>query len=309
MKTSITYIAVFMFELCLKDIDALLFPKCRTFTLLKNDITKNIPPNRSLSSSVLHAIVRGSLLDESNLMSPISQTQGSLTNTNQIQSSKKGLSRTKVDDTLNWSEKLLQISNAASLLCAIDCTVLPIVTLLLPLIGIGVSPTSASFLHDLGHAIGIYFVLPVGSFATAMNFRAHKNTFISSFAALGLFLIYLANGSGGPILSLLPDATRHALHCGGLAHRLCNIAGSLLLFGSNLVSRQPIAYGVNSFQEDLPSPKEIGTFLGVQFVGFCCNMPGCKHIFRKKDENDIFFSWKVKGYNQNIKTINQNDEF
>jgi hypothetical protein len=47
------------------------------------------------------------------------------------------------------------------MLCVIDCTVLPIVTVVLPLIGMGVSsPEQAKFLHELGHSVAIFFVLP-----------------------------------------------------------------------------------------------------------------------------------------------------
>jgi hypothetical protein len=58
-------------------------------------------------------------------------------------------------------EKMQQISNIASMLCVVDCTVLPIVTVLLPLLGIATTTTSAAtVLHDIGHAISLYFVLP-----------------------------------------------------------------------------------------------------------------------------------------------------
>ena len=61
----------------------------------------------------------------------------------------------------NIRQKLLNISNIASMLCVIDCTVLPIVTVVLPLIGMGVSsPEQAKFLHELGHSVAIFFVLP-----------------------------------------------------------------------------------------------------------------------------------------------------
>ena len=56
-------------------------------------------------------------------------------------------------------EKMQQISNVASMLCVVDCTVLPIVTILLPLFGVAATSSSAA-LHRIGHAISLYFVLP-----------------------------------------------------------------------------------------------------------------------------------------------------
>ncbi len=58
-------------------------------------------------------------------------------------------------------EKLLEISNIASLLCVVDCTVLPIVTVMLPLFGLaGTNSATMDWLHSLGRGIALYFVLP-----------------------------------------------------------------------------------------------------------------------------------------------------
>ena len=57
-------------------------------------------------------------------------------------------------------EKISKISNVASMLCVIDCTVLPIVTVLLPLIGLGASSAQTEWLHEFGHSVAIFFVLP-----------------------------------------------------------------------------------------------------------------------------------------------------
>ena len=57
-----------------------------------------------------------------------------------------------------WRERLLRVSRIGSILCVIDCTLLPIVTFLLPLLGV-VNP-HLEWLHDLGHSMALYFVLP-----------------------------------------------------------------------------------------------------------------------------------------------------
>mmetsp|Transcript_8708 Transcript_8708/g.10985 ORF Transcript_8708/g.10985 Transcript_8708/m.10985 type:complete len:244 (-) Transcript_8708:485-1216(-) len=130
-------------------------------------------------------------------------------------------------------EKLSRISNVASMLCVIDCTVLPVVTILLPLIGLGASSDQTKLLHELGHSVALFFVLPVGGLAATMNYLSSKNVFLASLATLGLTLIYAANGHGGPILSLLPHELACALHCGTILHKSVNIVGCALLLSSN----------------------------------------------------------------------------
>lgn len=133
----------------------------------------------------------------------------------------------------SWKEKLLKISNIASLLCAIDCTILPIITLFLPLIGLGLSPDQGKWLHELGHQVALFFVLPVGGLAASMNYFSHKKIKLLSMSALGLIMVYAANGHGGPILSYLPRQLAHDLHCCTLLHKGVNIIGCGMLLGSN----------------------------------------------------------------------------
>lgn len=161
----------------------------------------------------------------------------------------------------NIREKLSKISNVASMLCVIDCTVLPIVTVLLPLIGLGASSAQAKWLHEIGHSIAIYFVLPVGGLAATMNYLSSKSRLFASIAAIGLSMIYAANGHGGPILSMLPHKLAHSLHCGTLLHKTVNIIGCACLLSSNYFAHK----------------------LG------CC----------EKDQKNEFFSWDGKKNNNN----------
>jgi hypothetical protein len=57
------------------------------------------------------------------------------------------------------SRRLVSLANLASLLCVIDCTVLPVVTILFPLLGLA-APSQVVWLHEFGHSVAIYFVLP-----------------------------------------------------------------------------------------------------------------------------------------------------
>ena len=59
-----------------------------------------------------------------------------------------------------WRDRLLQVSKFGSILCMLDCTILPMVTVLMPLLGFAASPAQMEWLHELGHSIALFFVLP-----------------------------------------------------------------------------------------------------------------------------------------------------
>ena len=86
----------------------------------------------------------------------------------------------------------------ASLLCVVDCTVLPAATLVLPLLGaaapggLGALATPPA-LHALGHAVALRVVLPLGGLATLANLAAYRRALPTLGAALGLGLVYAAN--------------------------------------------------------------------------------------------------------------------
>mmetsp|Transcript_52754 Transcript_52754/g.157929 ORF Transcript_52754/g.157929 Transcript_52754/m.157929 type:complete len:291 (-) Transcript_52754:723-1595(-) len=136
-------------------------------------------------------------------------------------------------------EKLLKVSNVASVLCVLDCTILPAVTLLLPLLGMATTPAQSAWLHELGHRVALFFVLPVGGMAASLNYFSHRRRKVSFLALLGLCLIYAANAPhGAPAVSLLPHRLAHALRCGSWVHRTTNLLGCALLLGSNYASHR-----------------------------------------------------------------------
>jgi len=148
--------------------------------------------------------------------------------------SSKMYSSTKDINIINTlKQKILQVSNIASLLCAIDCTILPVITLILPLIGIGASSEQEEWMHHMGHKVAMYFVLPVGGLAAVMNYTSHKKISLTLVSFLALFLIFAVNAScDSPILSILPHEIVHLLH-DGVAHRCVNIFGCGLLLALN----------------------------------------------------------------------------
>ena len=157
-----------------------------------------------------------SLVSEANQpSSPLFQS----TQADDIRSSQdSSLSDTSVvnrdSNTASWKERLLDLSNLASLLCVLDCTLLPLVSIAIPALSWGVGlilgstatvtavpPTLSAFLAYLpvlSHGIALYFVIPVGLLTTVINyFFGHKEVKFSMAALIGVGLIYAANSSVG----------------------------------------------------------------------------------------------------------------
>jgi len=65
------------------------------------------------------------------------------------------------------NKRLSQFSSFASILCIIDCTLLPIISLVLPLSSW--MPFDQHAVDHVGHAVALYFVLPVGFTAASSN--------------------------------------------------------------------------------------------------------------------------------------------
>ncbi|CAB9525985.1 MerC mercury resistance protein [Seminavis robusta] len=149
-------------------------------------------------------------------------------------------------EVTGWRGQLLKASNIASLLCVLDCTVLPVVTVVLPFFGlVAASPAQMEFLHHLGHQVALFFVLPVGGSATLLNYLyAHRQKRIASLGVLGLVMVLAANAPHG-LLHAVHDTVLlkflypllHAVHH-GITHRLVNILGCACLLGSNYLSKQ-----------------------------------------------------------------------
>jgi MerC mercury resistance protein len=163
------------------------------------------------------------------------------------------------------TERLLQLSNVASMLCVVDCTVLPLAT-----IGLSVASSMAGaatafgaesplaswiggvspLLHEWGHLAALYFVVPVGVLASTVNYSVHRSRRIAAVSIVGLLLVILANAGCGhgfvhALEALLPHSWGHAAHRAlhaahhhAVLHRVVNLMGcAFLLFGNHL-SRQ-----------------------------------------------------------------------
>jgi len=143
----------------------------------------------------------------------------------------------KTGARVQLAERVSRFATVAGFLCILDCTALPIVVIAMQLSGLA-SPSISARLHEIGHMLAIYFVLPIGGTATLSNYLVHRRLPVTLGALLGLAAIFATNGHGGP-LKMLPGSWRHQLHCcHGVTHKAVNLLGCALLIGSNYVSQR-----------------------------------------------------------------------
>ena len=134
-----------------------------------------------------------------------------------------------------WVANINKISTFASILCAIDCTVFPILLAVLPLIN--VAGGGSAFLHKAAHAVALYFVAPVGGAAVISNALQHKRPLVFGWGLSGILCVLLANiHLPHAILGWhVPHALEHWLHA---RHELINVTGCALLLSSQWFSHK-----------------------------------------------------------------------
>lgn len=153
------------------------------------------------------------------------------------------------DGGVSLLDRARQMSNFASLLCVLDCTLLPLVTVALPLLGVlNLGAGQLEAIDKLGHSLALFFVLPVGSLTTVINYLSHKKKRISVLAVLGLTMVGLANSHihihNWPTvesfsLSWMGTVLHNIQGCGSSPwHRIINVSGCAFLLGSNYWSQK-----------------------------------------------------------------------
>jgi hypothetical protein len=144
---------------------------------------------------------------------------------------------------------LMKISTFASWFCVLDCTLLPIMTGVLPLLGLASFTAAQSlWMHEMGHTIALHFVMPVGFLASSVNYLCcHGRKQLLGMAWAGLILIFMANVGcdfAHSVEDVLPRLLGTVIHNllhrfhEGWEHRLCNAIGCSLLLGSNYLAHQ-----------------------------------------------------------------------
>jgi hypothetical protein len=133
------------------------------------------------------------------------------------------------DETKSWRSRLGRVSVVASVLCAIDCTVLPALLVLVP--ALNIAGVSSAGLHKITHLAAVWFVAPVGGAALTANWIAHRRNWVGAWGLSGLFLVLMANLHLPH--GLLPHAVDHFVHT---FHTLISLAGCALLLSSQWYS-------------------------------------------------------------------------
>jgi hypothetical protein len=124
---------------------------------------------------------------------------------------------------------LNEISLIATVLCAIDCTVLPVLLLGMGALG-ALTPAEAHHMHALLHGVGLYIAVPIGGLAVATNHLQHRRVGITAAGVAGISLIAAASTPLGYDV-LLPQWDTSA-----------SIVGCGLLLGSGFASRRALPH-------------------------------------------------------------------
>uniref|UniRef100_A0A0G4HMK3 Uncharacterized protein n=1 Tax=Chromera velia CCMP2878 TaxID=1169474 RepID=A0A0G4HMK3_9ALVE len=131
----------------------------------------------------------------------------------------------------------------AAVLCAIDCTVLPLVTSLsfvtdfLPsrLFGVaGAGHLDPHFLHSLGHKLSLYFVVPLSLTTAIANGLRLKSALFAAWGLGATSLVFLAHAPAGGLLGFAAE-TMAWLH---QYHGAMSLAGCAALLSCNWAARK-----------------------------------------------------------------------
>jgi hypothetical protein len=141
----------------------------------------------------------------------------------------------------NALERLNKVSNFASILCAIDCTVFPIMLTVLPLVSAVSTAGAQAWLHEASHACALWFVGPVGGTAVLTNWMQHKKPWVGLWGLTGVATILLANiHLPHVILGMNIHAFGHMLHDW---HEPINVMGCILLLSSQRYAHSLVSCG------------------------------------------------------------------
>lgn len=141
----------------------------------------------------------------------------------------------------NVMDRLNKVSDVASILCAIDCTVFPLLLTVLPLVSAVSTAGATAWLHEASHACALYFVGPVGGLAVITNWIQHKRPLVGLWGVTGITAIILANMHlPHVLLGVNIHAFAHALH---EWHTPINVMGCILLLSSQRYARTLVHCG------------------------------------------------------------------
>lgn len=128
-------------------------------------------------------------------------------------------------------QRVNRVSTFASILCAIDCTVFPLMLTVLPLINVVATGAATAWLCAASHFCALWFVGPIGGLAVAGNLLQHRQALVGLWGFAGIALILLANiHLPHVVLGMhVPHAIGQFLHG---HHSVINVLGCALLLSS-----------------------------------------------------------------------------
>merc|ERR1719356_269871 len=104
------------------------------------------------------------------------------------------ITRQRTGANTRWGiflQRLNRVSNVASILCAIDCIVFPLLLTVLPLISAFYTGGATVWIHKASHACALWFVGPVGGLAVLSNWLEHQRLYVGLWGFTGIALILL----------------------------------------------------------------------------------------------------------------------
>lgn len=87
---------------------------------------------------------------------------------------------------------LNNVSMALSILCVIDCTLIPLLLVLLSVFNL--LDDKLDFLHEVSEIIALYIMVPISSLCVTINFYQLKNFFLLLWGIFGIILFTFAHG-------------------------------------------------------------------------------------------------------------------
>ncbi|CEM32767.1 unnamed protein product [Vitrella brassicaformis CCMP3155] len=144
----------------------------------------------------------------------------------------QAIAQTPVKKKRRWG--LSEFATLASILCALDCTVLPAFMATVPILGLA-SPDKFAALHALSHKLALYVMVPIGAMAVGSNYAQHKRFPLALWGVLGVAAIFAAHVDVASVLVGVPASIALWIHS---KHQLISVFGAANLIASNYYSHQ-----------------------------------------------------------------------
>jgi hypothetical protein len=255
-----------------------LLPSTRAFT------TSSASSRSKLISSKNNNGRRDNTADATRMMGPSSSALFPVS-TSSSSTSKSSETTTTTSITASWKERLVNVSNIASFLCILDCTLLPLFSVVMPalswgagaIVGGGTSSATTggfggamgasimAYLPALSHGIALYFVIPMGIVTSLINYYyGHGEWKFSLFSSIGLILIFIANNSS--VLGLLGGAL--GMDISHHHHHAYDACGAMIGAATSMMAHTcPVGGGGEGLVHRLTNTLGCGLLLGSNYAG------------------------------------------